>query len=44
MPEGLPDGAHVKLVDFRHGMFEVEFEGVLHKLEPSCVQEITAGI
>ena len=40
MPAGLPDGAYVKLIDFRNGRFEVEFEGTLHKLEAPCVRAI----
>jgi len=36
MPEGLPDGDYVKLIDFHNGRFEVEFEGALHKLDAPC--------
>lgn len=43
MPAGLPDGAHVKLIDFRDGMFEVEFEEIIHRMEPPCIREFPSA-
>ena len=40
MPNDLPDGAHVKLLDFRDGKFEVEYEGKRHEVDEPCVREI----
>ena len=40
IPDDLPDGAHVVLVDFREGKFEVEHEGKHHLIDEPCVRTI----
>ena len=43
MPDALPDGAYVKLLDFCDGKYEVEYEGTRHKVAEQCVREIEPG-
>lgn len=40
MPDDLPDGARVVLIDFRDGKYEIEHEGKHHLIDEPCVREI----
>ena len=43
MPDELPDGAHVVLLDFREGKYEIEHEGKHYMIEEPCVRETEPG-
>ena len=40
LPEGLPEGAMVRIVAFEVGQFEVEHEGRTFKVPMICVQNL----
>lgn len=38
LPQGLPEGATVKLLDFEIGTYEVEYEGKKFEVPSACIQ------
>ena len=40
LPEGLPEGANVRIVGFDIGHFEVEYHGRVYKISMACVENL----
>ena len=40
LPDGLPEGATVRIVGFDIGHFEVEYEGQRFKISMTCVENL----